>query len=254
MLDARRLPIALATFAVWTAITLFGARLSHGSAASLLDMLKSSVALHLVAAALFLVVVALVCGWRDLAVRGPSPGSLRILWLPMLYLVGFAGMATALGWPSMSVLLFVAINTLFVGISEELMFRGVLYRAFLTRLPVWPAIVATSLMFGSVHVLNGFITGKFGEAAVQALAATLTGLAMMAILLRTGSLVVAMAYHALWDFLTFSMSAGQKAGTVEAAAAGGWATLVLPIALVLPNAVYGLYLMRYVGRPAPRAP
>jgi hypothetical protein len=254
MFAARRLPIAFATLVIWTAITLVGARLSHAPGTSLVDTVTKGVEPHLAAAVLFLAAVVFACRWRDMALRRPIPGSLGVLLFPMLYLVLFAGLATVLGWPAPKTLFFVAANTLLVGISEELMFRGVLYRALLTRVPVWPAILVTSLLFGSVHVLNGFITGKFGEAAVQALAAGPTGLAMMAIMIRTGSILVAMAYHATWDFLTFAASASQSAGLMEnAATAGSWRAVLLPVVLVLPNAAYGLYLLRHAGRPAPPA-
>lgn len=102
----------------------------------------------------------------------------------------------------------------------------------------------TSALFGSVPVFNVLVTGQLLESAVQALAAFLSGLLFMALLLRTGSLWVPMACHALWDFGTFRVSSGASRTAAQPTDfSQGWAW-ALPALLVLPNALYGLYLLR----------
>ena len=54
--------------------------------------------------------------------------------LPAVYLVLFLALTLVVGWPSPSTILFLAINTLIVGFSEELAFRGVLFRGLHTRI------------------------------------------------------------------------------------------------------------------------
>ena len=49
--------------------------------------------------------------------------------------------------------------------------------------------------------------GNWRLAAAQAVAAAMSGLLFIAIRLRTGSLIPAMAYHALWDFGTLLLVA-----------------------------------------------
>jgi len=242
--NGRRLPIALATFAAWAFITVFSLRLmGDGGDRSLLDTVSQGISWNIVAAIVLLAVVTSVMKWNDLAFVRPSPpGALRVLWFPALYLVLFAISVAVLGLPPASAILFVLLNTMLVGLSEEFMFRGVIFRALLSRFRIWPAIIATSLLFGGVHVLNVFVTGQFGEAALQAIAASLSGFAFIALLIRTGSIWVPIVYHALWDFGTFLVSAG--AGNGVDAEPQGLGIMLIPIALVLPNFLYALYLLR----------
>ena len=171
----------------------------------------------------------------------PRPASsLRVLWFPALYLLFFALLPAVLGLPPAGTLLFIALNTALIGLSEEWMFRGVLFQGLRSRLAMWPAILLTSLLFGTVHVLNVITTGQLAEAVVQAVAAFMSGMVLLALLIRTP-----IVYHALWDFGTFVTSATSPKTGGPADFAQGW-TWTLPILIVLPNFLYGLFLLRKV--------
>ncbi|MCT4370121.1 CPBP family intramembrane metalloprotease [Yangia mangrovi] len=244
-----RLGIACGTLVAWVAVTIFGAGL-RGKPVELEDMATQGIAWQIALAGVLLVCVIAWRGWRDLGFRAPAPGTLKLLWLPALIVLAMFGLAVVLGLPAPDVVLLVLANTLLVGFSEEVMFRGVLFGALRERLRPWPAILCTTGAFGLVHVLNGFLTGSFTLAVMQALAASCTGLMLMAILLRTGSLWGAILVHALWDCATFLvvLSAGAMADLKELQAAGGLEVtpglLVVPLLIVLPNLVYGLWLLR----------
>ncbi len=242
-----RLPQALAVYAGWVLLTLFGMRwASDGSKKPLVETISHGIAWNLVMAISLLAVATLAMGWRDLKFVAPRPlGSLKILWFPSLYLALFALLVVTLGAPPAHTVLFVALNTWLVGLSEEWMFRGVLFQALRSRFAMWPSILLMSVLFGAVHVLNVFVTGHLFEAAVQAVAAFLSGLVLVALLVRTGSIWVPIAYHALWDFGTFMSSAGGKTPSQGADLSQGWAW-ALPILLVLPNCLYALFLLRRV--------
>ena len=245
--DPRRLPVALLVYVAWVGLTLFGMRwASDGTPRPLIETVSHGLSWNLVMAVAALAVGTWAMGWRDLKFVAPRPaGSLKLLWFPALYLVAFGALGLMLGLPPTSTLAFLALNTALVGLSEEWMFRGVLFQALRTRLTMWPAIVASSLLFGSVHVLNVFVTGELFESAVQATAATMSGFVFVALLLRTGSLWVPIAYHALWDLLTFTMLAGASKAGAAAGPTQGHAWL-LPVLLVLPNFLYALFLLRRV--------
>lgn len=243
-----RLPFSLIVYIIWATITIYGGIwLSGGQRQSLTEGLSRGPLWNVVAAFLFLVAVILVAGWRDLKFVAPRPmSSLRIMWLPALYIMAFLGLAAAIGLPPIGLMLMILVSTLFVGLSEETMFRGILFQALRTRVKLWPAMIWTSVLFGSVHILNALTTGELLNAMLQAFTATLSGFAFMAILVRTGSIWPAIIYHALWDFGTFSISAGQQSGSdIPAGDVGGWAFL-LPVVLVLPHFLYGVYLLRNV--------
>ena len=73
--------------------------------------------------------------------------------------------------------------------------------------------------------------------------------AFIALRLRTGSLWPCIIVHGLWDFATFTVAAA-RSGESHASSSGGPMTAMtfVPILLVLPNALYGLWLMRRIGQ------
>ena len=245
---SRRLLLALGAFVIWTLITLVGGRLRNGGEAELMAAVTQGINPVFVLAAGFLLAIALWQGWRDLGLeRAPALRSLPLLWLPYLYILGALALAATQGPPPLTLLLLLLVNTFFVGLSEELMFRGVLLQALRGSMAIWPAVLLTSLLFGGVHSLNVFVTGDLAAALLQSSAAFLSGLLFTAIRLRTGSLWPAVVTHGLWDFANFVLIAAfgvtASAKTAPTAVEG-----LLPALLVLPNALYGLWLMRHLGR------
>ena len=152
-------------------------RASDGTKKPLVESITHGISWNLAMAIGLLALFTLAMRWRDLKFVAPRPTrSLRILRFPALYLIFFALMPAVLGLPPASTLLFVIMNTMLVGLSEEWMFRGVLFQGLRSRLALWPAILLTSALFGSVHVMNVVTTGQLGEAIVQAAAAFMSGM------------------------------------------------------------------------------
>jgi membrane protease YdiL (CAAX protease family) len=251
-----RLALALAAFAVWTAITVIGGNMTTGGDKTLLQAVTGGIGWTWVIASGFILSVVLWRGWTDVGLnRAAQAKDWRLAWLPMVYSAGGFGVAAFLGLPPVPVLLLILVNGLFVGFSEELMFRGVMLQAFRHIVPVWPAVLLTSLAFGAVHSLNVFVTGGLTGALIQSAAAFLSGIVFIALRLRTGSLWPPVILHALWDFATFTLgAAGHAAATDSGLADGatvppsGSLALIVPVLLVLPNALCGLWLMRNIGQ------
>lgn len=255
---SKRIGIALVAFIIWLVITIGLGRILNGES-SLLDGVTSGIGWAWVAAAAFILAVVLWQRWSDVGInRGTDARGWRLTWLPMLYIIGGVCFASLLGLPPATVLILILINTLFVGFSEELMLRGAIFQAFRHSVSIWVAVLLTSLVFGAMHSLNVFVTGDLRAALIQSTAAFLSGIVFIALRLRTGSLWPPIIVHALWDFATFTLSAATKGaqhgaahGTLPAEAvtlpaATGLAEFI-PILLVLPNAFYGLWLMRNIG-------
>ncbi|HSQ07083.1 MAG TPA: CPBP family intramembrane glutamic endopeptidase [Chromatiaceae bacterium] len=244
----RRILLALGAFVIWTAITVIGGRLRAGGETELVEAVTQGVNWVYPLAAAFLLAVVAWQRWDDVGLKtAPAAGSLRLLWLPALYIAGFLVLGVLLGLPPIAVIFFVLVNTFFVGLSEELMFRGILLQALRHRMAIWPAILVTSLLFGAVHSLNVFATGHLLTAVVQSGAALLSGLLFIAIRLRTGSLWPAIVVHGLWDFGVFTMGAAGGAPAGPATAPTSFQTFA-PVLLVLPTALYALWLLRHVAR------
>ena len=92
-------------------------------------------------------------------------------------------------------------------ICEELAFRGFLLRGFLAgRRSPWTAVVLSSFFFGLTHVI-----------APQAFAAFCIGLVLGLLAIWTGSIWAGMAFHAVYNAMTFLLSELAQAG-----ATSGW--------------------------------
>jgi len=256
MLQRYRPAVALVVFIAWVLITAFFDQLVAPAEGpqSLSETVSGTLQPGLGAAVVLLLAAVAIFRWRDIGLNPPRPTrSLRLLWFPALYVLAFVGLIAVGGLPSTKTVLIILVNTVLAGVSEELACRGVLYQGLRIRFGVWPAILGSTLLFGAVHVLNGFSTGDFLASSVQAIAAFMTGIAFVAIRVRTGSLYPGMILHAAWDFALLAAVTGllQKLGESQAQpslSSIGLAYAVVPLALVLPNFLYGVFLLRHATR------
>lgn len=240
---------ALLVFVGWLLITsLFGKIWKASAGLSLIHGVEPAY----VAAIVFLAVAIALFGWRDLGLNRPlSARSLLLLWFPGLYILVFLAALAVVGLPSLAATLAILINAILAGISEELACRGVLFQGLRSRVSLWPAILVSTALFAAGHLVNGFVFGSFLLAGVQAIAAFMTGIAFMAIRIRTGSLYPGMVLHGVWDFTLLAVT---SKALDEALKTGGLADgmtagmLLLPLLGVLPNFLYGLYLLRHAER------
>ncbi|WP_295075780.1 CPBP family intramembrane glutamic endopeptidase [Tabrizicola sp.] len=251
----KRLGIALVALVIWLGITVFAGKLFTDGDISLQEAVSRGIGWAWVAAAGFILAVCHWQGWSDVGLnRWASFRDWRLAWLPMLYILVALGFAFVFGLPPATVLIFIAINCFFVGFSEELMLRGAVFQGFRHTVSIWPAVLLTSVVFGAMHSLNVFVTGDLKQALIQSSAAFLSGILFIALRLRTGSLWVPIIVHALWDFATFTVggaTGGMHHGDLPAEtltmAEPGTLTQFVPVLLVLPNAIYGLWLMRNIS-------
>lgn len=123
----------------------------------------------LVGAVLFSVVVGVLYLLGSYHVTGFNPDA---HWLPELLVFGLAA-----------------------GISEEILFRGVLYRIVEEGLGTWAALIISALFFGAVHIGNPGAT-LWSSAAIAIEAGLLFGLLYHV----TRSLYLCMGVHAAWNF------------------------------------------------------
>ncbi|MDE2280896.1 MAG: CPBP family intramembrane metalloprotease [Xanthomonadaceae bacterium] len=131
--------------------------------------------------------------WPD-ALLGVLAGSLLfssvvgVLWLLGSYhVIGFNPHAD---W--LPPLLFAGIGA---GIAEEIMFRGVLFRATEEGLGTWAALLVSALFFGFAHAANPGATA-WSSSAIAIEAGLLFGLLYHV----TRSLPICMGLHAAWNF------------------------------------------------------
>jgi hypothetical protein len=248
-----RLLLSLLVFAGWVAVTILLPHLWRTVAGpqSLDSVVSQAIQPSIALAIVFLFAAVAVFRWRDVGLNPPRPmRSLRLLWFPAIYVAGFAVAVVVVGVPPAPVTLTILANTAMVGVSEELACRGILYRGLRVRFSLWTAILGSTFLFGAVHVLNGLATGDFALASVQAVAAFMTGIAFMGVRLRTGSLYPVMVLHWLWDFtlVTTVVAVVTRYDITEPASPTTAALALMPILFILPNFLYGLFLLRHATR------
>ncbi|RYI29817.1 MAG: CPBP family intramembrane metalloprotease [Acetobacteraceae bacterium] len=240
---------ALATLLAWLAATAVVGSLMRqqtAGAAEIVQFLSSSPAWNVISGIGVLALATTLFGWRDLGFVGPAPRSLiRLIWFPILTLLPFYAIAFAVGLPPAGAILILALNTMLVALSEEWMFRGVLFQALRTRFRIWPAVALTSILFGAIHVVNAFALGDLRLAAAQAVAAMMTGLLLIALMLRTGSIWTAVVYHMVWNFgiLLVAYETTKYAIPEQPLPLSSY---FVPMLVVLPNFLFALLLLRSV--------
>lgn len=248
---SKRLIQSIVVYVLWVAVTLLGAKwMLGGEEAALAELVKNGIGWQFVGAVALLILAIIFFKWKDLKFNAPHSVA-KVMWFPALILLAISSLLLLTGLPPATVLFFIALNTFLVGFSEEVMFRGILFRALLESMTVWPAIIVTTLLFGAVHSLNGFNTGDWSGALLQAVGAAMSGLIFIAIVIRTGSLWPAIIYHFLWDCALFLMGSGSAALQESSAdatelAISGSQSVILPLLITLPNFLFALWLLRNV--------
>jgi len=93
-------------------------------------------------------------------------------------------------------------------VTEELMFRGMILRTFLRRMPFWPAAVLSTLLFGLAHTYE---VATLAGAATLAASVGVLGMVNCFLVRITGRLTPGMMLHATANgiaVLYLALSAG----------------------------------------------
>ena len=196
---------ALIALVIWVGITIGGGLIQAGGPSSMDELVSAGVVWGIPLAALFLLIVYRG-KWSQLGLVAPASwhAARPVVIAVALLLV----LAIANGLPALNVLLFLAINSMAVGVSEELAFRGVVLRGLLGRHPVRRAVLMSAVAFGAVHSLNALMTGEIVPALMQSCIAIGMGMWAANIRIRTGSLYPPMLLHGLWDLALLIVISG----------------------------------------------
>jgi membrane protease YdiL (CAAX protease family) len=170
--------------------------------------------------ALALLLVTYFFGWWRPVFRDEDRAPRWTLLIPAFMAAAVVGGLVTADWGSResSFIVWLLVGTLFVGIAEETLTRGLLLTAFrggMGEVGVW---FWTSLLFGLLHALNILFGQSVGATIQQIVFAFAIGSVLYACRRATGLLVIPIVLHALWDFTTF-LSSGEGA-TVSAGAQG----------------------------------
>lgn len=104
-----------------------------------------------------------------------------------------------LGIVDLPTLLFIMLMYVLVGITEGLMFRGILLNGLLSRLPVGTAVVASGVIFGVFHFINLLAGRSFAQTMSQVVNVVFSGILMGALYVTMTSILAVIICHTLWD-------------------------------------------------------
>ena len=147
--------------------------------------------------------------------------------------------------PPLKILSFV-LCMLSVGLTEELIFRGLITRILYAKygrnpVGVWLSVLLSSLLFGLIHLSNAIGGVELGSVLIQVVGASALGICLSAIYLRTGSFWTVVLLHAYMDFCGL-VSSGVFVSDSLADLLGGYSSGSLIAAAVY--AALGIFLLR----------
>lgn len=190
--------------------------------------------------ALLTVGIARWTGLKIFRSRRITPFSLLMI-VPVVALAGGAIYSMSLGGINWSLVTSAFLGTLFVGIGEEVAFRGVALNAIGQKTTVFWAVVVSSVLFGLLHLTN-LINSEPSSVLPQVIITTLTGLLFGWTYISTGgNLVLLIVVHWLYDaFLVAPLATDFGANYM-----GTLPTLFIVVAAIIATVVLGI---RYRGR------
>ncbi len=208
---------ALAVIGIFLAYTAIVAAMWQVTGTKYDEMVESrstvlrGIVLSIGVGAVFLAIVTTWLGWWNFALfEGGRSGPAWVLVVPILFgLVALLNISSIdFRAPKARLLPWILLGTLLVGFAEELVTRGILVVGFRqagwSQLAVW---LGSSILFGLLHAIN-VLFGQSGKTTIiQIVLAFVAGTAFFVTLISTGTLLVGMVLHALWDFGTLGVQA-----------------------------------------------
>ena len=124
------------------------------------------------------------------------------------------------------------LSMILIGFVEEMVFRGFLFRAMLSKNKPIAAVIVTAVTFGIGHIVNLFIGQTSIETVMQIIFAVSWGFILTMVCYKSGSILPSIAAHAMID--VFSLFAAEQEK-------GDWITIGLTI---VAGSLYCVYLCR----------
>ena len=219
-------------FTVW-AIT----GLKYDEVADTVENVRKGVTLAIGLGALYLAIVTTAFGWWHPAIREPRRVGSRWMWaVPVLLLLGAILNLGATNWSNIddvgAYVFWLGLGCAFVGFSEELLTRGIAIvggRGSMHEKWVW---VFSGAIFALLHAPNALFGQSVRGTAFQMVFAFAVGLTYYVTRRISGTLIVTMVLHAMWDFAVFIQDHSVKNLEGDHPATGGF-VLYIAIAVAI---------------------
>ena len=90
-------------------------------------------------------------------------------------------------------------TNILVGLSEELMYRGVILQGFLINNSKVKAVIMSSILFSLLHVVNLFAAISFHDLLIQLINTFIYGVFASCLALKIGTILPFIITHGMWD-------------------------------------------------------
>lgn len=181
---------------------------AYGDLTSTADNALKALVIPMVIVSAVWLTVTTVLGWWKPVLRDRERAGGWLIAVPIvLALLTLGGIDYAnLGEIDSKLLLWIGIGVVLVGLSEELMYRGLVvvsFRSTLSERSVW---LWSSVAFALLHTINVLLGQGLTPTVRQVALTFLIGTGFYIARRATGTILVPMALHALWDFSAFTQS------------------------------------------------
>ena len=152
--------------------------------------------------------------------------------------------------PSVSTVIGFIFYNLAIAVSEEFLFRGVVFTRMLDSWKnkkgfIWAAIIASSVIFGLRHFLNLVTTPNVVISTVgQVLFTFMAGFYLCAVYLRTRNIWVCIIIHFFEDFFTGFWAIVSTSAAAAQTVDGSIANMFLLVAVHLVYIVFGVLMLK----------
>jgi membrane protease YdiL (CAAX protease family) len=205
--------VAIGIFVVYTAVVaaLWKVnKVDYAAVADSRDSVIRGIVVPIGIGGVLLAVATTVLGWwHPVLFQDGRTGPAWVLVVPVLLgLVGLLGTLN-IDWrsPKAPLLPWLALGVVLVGFAEELVCRGILIVG--GRQGGWSelvVVIVSCVLFGLLHGINAFFGQSLRQTVTQIVTATIIGASLYATRMSTGTLIVCMLLHALWDFGTLGQA------------------------------------------------
>ena len=184
-------------------------------------------------------VVTVFGGWRKVGFYKPVQlGAMLLAFPPLVAPIILLFISGIIITDPVQIIMLV-IFTAMIGFAEEALCRGVMLDAFMPRGPMQAAVIS-SLIFGSMHLINLFYGTNLSTALLTVIYAALIGFGFAAPYIRSGGAIWPLIIvHALYDFLgKMGHGWGAQAQPITST------EIVVRLSVAVLVGVYGFWLLR----------
>lgn len=121
----------------------------------------------------------------------------------ILIIIIFITFCTTAAWQNadISILILTLATCILVGVSEEVMFRGIVLHSFLKITTKAKAVMISAILFSLLHSVNVLGGLDFGSMLLQLFSTFVFGIVFACICVKIKNIIPLIIYHALWDFV-----------------------------------------------------